>query len=414
MIASWILSLFFKPALLGSLVRESTVHRPAEKFMTGLPKGDARVLFVGHFNPRSGSQAAGVSAAGDQVQRAIAGALAKVSEACEVVALASAPSWPRGPLTLPSEREGNVWFVPAVNVFGLRNICLSIAIVMRLWRYRPNVAIIYNPYAAEAISLLIAKFFAHKLRLGALVQDVNPPRGSWGSIGVLGNMLGDTVAMRAFCRYDVVVPVSDQIISDFNLPRSRSKIFAGGLTAFALRQIGATRVPLQDIVVYAGALEKHNGVDLLVRRWVEDQITVPLHIFGRGTLEPLVSEAASESRYIHAHGHVAEDVVFDWQRCARWHLCLRYSRGLDQRYFFPSKFFNVLSTRGHVIVNDSFSCPPELGRFALRVADDLSLIGRLLREASEASDSIASDARIAFLTTNYSWDACARVLVGGD
>ncbi len=348
------------------------------------------------------------------MQRAIAGALTEVSRACDVVALASAPSWPRGPFTLPSERDENVWFVPAINVFGLRNICLCIAVVVRLWRFRPNVAIIYNPYSAEAITLLMARFLARKLRLGALVQDVNPPRGSWGSVGALGNLIGDTIAMRAFCRYDVVVPVSDQIVSDFNLPKSRSKVFPGGLTGFAVRLAGAARVPLQEIVVYAGALEPHNGVDLLVRRWVEDQITVPLHIFGRGSLEPVVAEASSLSRFIHAHGHVAEEVIFDWQRCARWHICLRYSRGIDQRYFFPSKFFNVLSTRGQVIVNDSFSCPPELGRFTIRVPDDLSQIGQTLKEANEDDEKIASDARISFLTTNYSWDACARVLVGAD
>jgi glycosyltransferase involved in cell wall biosynthesis len=372
------------------------------------------LAFIGHYAPLSRALMAASAPSGNQVQREILAELQAQSsgEPAFGVSMTPAPAWPRGPVAVPGIVECDVRFPALVNLPLLKHLVFAVRVLLELVRRRPRLCVQYNAYVFENLALLAYRTFAPRSRIALVVQDVyvrtGAPRLSRAGLRAATERL----ALRLARRFDLVVPVSADIVRDFRLAPERCLLFPGGVTRFARELARVSEdAPLDDIAVIAGALEPHNGADVLVRRWVEAGVRSVLHVFGRGPLAGVVADAAARSDRVVFHGLQPEAVVVEWQRRARWNFCLRYGIGLHEGYFFPSKLFHVLCAPGVPIANDFRGLPDALRPHLCLVGDDLADLAARLEASSAARTPEGVRQRRAMVMTEYSWTACIREVV---
>lgn len=372
-----------------------------------------RAAFVGHFSPSSMVLDAASSIAGNQVQLQI---LQELSEKCGIentVCYTMTPQayWPRGPLILRSSTAGMTEFIGYLNLPLLKHIIFSMRLFLRLFAARPHLCLQYNSYLFENLALLLYRLSHRGSALAIIIQDIHVAIG----VPMLSKRglrsLSERTSLRLAKLFDMIVPISSAIITDFNLAPSKCLVFQGGVTEFAVQVMRGEEQALTDVGVFAGGLEPHNGIDRLVDQWLVGGIQQQLHVFGRGSLEGHVKKAALKSDRIVFHGFQPEDVVLAWQRKARWNFCLRYSLGLNQTYFFPSKFFNILCAPGAVVVNNFYALPDTVRNHLCIVTDDLSDLAISLLSAAELSSPDCAHARRAIVQSKHSWRSCIAQII---
>lgn len=370
------------------------------------------VVFIGHLTPM-GEFGAGSSVAGNQVQMQILQELTIQSKPGRVdcFAMQAMPAWPRGPLFARSIVEPSVNFIGFVNLMILKHIVFALRVFLLLRQTRPKLTLQYNSYLFENFSLMAYRATQRKSVSALIIQDVHVDpeicflsKRGWRA-------LSERLSLFVARKFDFIVPISWSIISDFNFSPEKCMVFQGGATDFALSLIGDADEKLSDFAVFAGALEPHNGVDKLINRWLENDIDAVLHIFGRGSLTELAKDAARGSRRVVFHGFVAEELIQQWQRKAQWNFCLRYSLGLNQEYFFPSKLFNVLCAPGAVLINKIHGVPDEIYRHVHLVNDDLSNLGAVLTLAKESASVSCITARRQVVLSSHSWSSCIKRVI---
>ena len=366
-----------------------------------------RAALVGHFSPKSTLSDAS-SAAGNQVQKQILICMQDQIEG-EVFCYSMTPlaAWPRGAIALKSHVEESVEFIGYLNFPILKHLIFSIRLLVRLVIFRPSICIQFNSYLFENFVLLAYKFFTNNCNLAIIIQDVNCVSTPSVSSIFRFKQLMEFFSLRLAKRFDLVIPISSQIIDDFNFQDSKFILFKGGITEFSRLMIyDQSQVQiLEDIVLFAGSLEPHNGIDILVEQWVKLGIDKPLHIFGRGSLSECIDKISKKNKQIVFHGFCSESVILEWQKKSKWNLCLRYSKGLNEKYFFPSKFFNIMCTSGIVLVNDFWGIPKELKPYVTILNDDLSDLPQKLVSSNKSLNNEGVFNRHQILKTNYSWDS---------
>jgi hypothetical protein len=371
------------------------------------------VAFVGHFSPVSEVLKPANSIAGSQVQRQIVDELGEHCGRCQTACyvMVSEAFWPVGPLVSRSSNEAAIEFIGYINLPVVKHCVFAFRVFIRLLKTRPRLCLQYNSFFFENFALLLYRFFFRYASLVIIIQDIHVASGA-SLLSKKGfRALSQSASLFLSRFFDMILPVTAAIIADFSFDPKKCLVFNGGITEFATQLMGNDGQEMEDVGVFAGALEPHNGIGLLVDQWLASGIEYPLHVFGRGSLEAHVKMAARKSSLIVFHGLEPEQVVLEWQRKARWNFCLRYSVGLDQRYFFPSKLFNVSCAPGSVIVNDFYALPSALREYLSLVADDLSDLGQVLSSASARFDVEDVNARREVLREKHSWRSCVAEIV---
>lgn len=372
------------------------------------------MVFVGHFSPLSNSTGEASSTAGNQVQRQILKELGLRSGSEDVVTYSMVPmsAWPRGPLISRSLIEGPDVFPAYVNLPILKHMVFALRLLVKLIWNRPQLCLQYNSYLFENLTLLLYRLLRPSCGLVIFIQDIHvSPNAKLLSKSGLRSF-SERVSLWLARRFNTIVPISEAIAKDFCMDRDKCFVFQGGVTDFALKLMQASeQQPLLDIAVFAGSLEPHNGIDRLVDRWIDCEVQWPLHIFGRGSLLEYVKLAAEGSERIVFHDFQPEDVILEWQSKARWNFCLRYSDGLDERYFFPSKLFNISCTSGVVIANDFQGIPDSLREHLCIVANDLSDLPASLATSIEPTQVEKAQMRHQLVMNQYSWGKCIEKII---
>jgi len=370
------------------------------------------VVFIGHFSDGLGPLNAASSIAGNQVQRQI---FREISERVEdekatCFSMEPVPAWPKGPILVWSKSEERVRFIGFLNLPVLKHIVFAIRLFFQLQKHPPDLCVQYNAYLWENLTLLCTRALNAGMRISLIVQDVhvNPGLGFFSKRGIRSRM--ERIAMRLARNFDLVIAVTPDILKDFQLNPLRCIVFPGGVTEFAGKLARTSADKLEDFAVFAGALEAHNGIEQLIERWESLQRQVPLHVFGKGQLASLVSAAAQRCANIRFHGFQPEHVIYEWHCRARWNVCLRYSEGLDQRYFFPSKFFNVVCAPGVVLVNDFHALPQSLRKFLVVLDDGLTGLEGALLATRDGPVAMELASRREIVRSEYDWSAAVSQL----
>lgn len=376
-------------------------------------KGSINAVFVGHFAPKAEALERASSIAGNQVQRKI---FQEFSEQCGInqtacYVMTPRPFWPRGPLITRSLTEGSMEFIGYLNLPVIKQLVFASRLLARLIISRPQLCLQYNSYLFENLAILIYRLCHRGSAVAIIIQDIHvaPGVSLFSERGL--RSLSERTSIRVARHFDLIVPISSAIIDDFHFTSSKCVVFQGGITDFAIQVMRGQEQTLADVGVFAGGLEPHNGIDRLVDQWLACGIKHQLHVFGRGSLERHVELAALKSDRIIFHGFEPEDVVLSWQRRARWNFCLRYSLGLNQTYFFPSKFFNILCAPGAVVVNDFYALPQTVRDHICVVNDDLSDLAARLLSAAELSSPECIHARREIVQSKHSWRSCIAQII---
>jgi hypothetical protein len=372
-----------------------------------------KTVFIGHFSPSSLCLEEASSPAGNQVQRQI---LHELIQGCGLdrvtcFSMCPQPFWPKGRLYFRSIVEDSIEFLGYPNLPVIKHLVFALRLFVRLIMLRPKICLQYNSYLLESLTLILYRTIRRRSSIAIIIQDIHVASGVKMLSKAGLRVLVERISLRLARRFNMIVPISSAIVVDFNLPLSNSFVFQGGITEFATRIMSEGQQDLAEIAVFAGGLESHNGIDRLVDEWLVGGIAHTLHVFGRGSLAKHVEQAALQSDRIVFHGFQSEEVILSWQRLARWNFCLRYSVGLNQSYFFPSKLFNILCAPGTVVVNDFHGIPTSIRPYLCIVADDLSDLAERLPASSMLSSPHSVFARRQIVCTQHSWRSCVTQLI---
>ncbi|MBX3622307.1 MAG: hypothetical protein KF891_20265 [Rhizobacter sp.] len=378
-----------------------------------------KAAFIGHYAPPSKAMEGASSAAGNQVQRQIGEDLSHLCGTDRTISYSMTPQpiWPRGPLVVASAFEETTRFIGYLNLPVLKHLVFAFRLFIHLRRTKPWFCLQYNSYLFENLALLIYRWSAKGSAIAMLIQDIHVQKGLrlWSKRGI--KSAAERASLWLARKFDAIVPISSAIIRDFNFEPSKCTVFQGGVTRFASALMDEpASAALEDIAVFAGALEPHNGIDRLVDRWIADEVAYPLHVFGRGSLTEHVAQSARRCGRIVFHGFQSEDVVLNWQRRARWHFCLRYSVGLDEAYFFPSKLFNIVCSSGIVVVNDFHALPLSIRHHLCVVPEGLQNLAQHLEESRPLGSAAHVSQRREIVRVAHSWGSCVQHIlqkVGG-
>lgn len=372
-----------------------------------------QVVFVGHFAQIARALEQASSSAGNQVQRQIINEIGSLigNNAVASCVMAPKPAWPNGPLLIKTEYEENIVFFGYINLPLIKHLIFSAKLFYFVKKIRPEICLQYNSYFIENLTIIFLKSTGFSKLISIIIQDVY----SFDENILFSRKRLRTCVERwslVFARhFDSIVPIANEIMYDFCLPTEKCHIFQGGVTKYSLDLSQEPCKELEQYGVFAGALEPYNGVDLLVDKWIQEKTKYKLHIFGRGSLGDYVKQAANRCENILYHGFQPEDVILIWQKRAQWHFCLRYSKGLNQAYFFPSKFFNIVCAQGVPLVNNFHGLPDTLRKYVGILSDNLDNLNDNLEGYRCLGDSRIVGARREAILLNHSWQSCVRQII---
>lgn len=342
------------------------------------------------------------SLAGDLVQQKI------IIDSCKILgnsnftylAMSPNPSWPTGKFLIKGHKKSNGIYVGYINLPIVKNIIMMLYVIYFSFLIRPKFIYQYNSYFFENIGILCSSFLIRAKNF-IIMQDYRD-----GSSFSFYAKTFDKISNKTVKYFDYCVPVTEKFSKHLQLPNKKRRIFIGGITQPAYECIESDCYE-DNYAVFAGALEAYNGIDILISSWSKLDKNINLHVFGRGSLANLVEEYSKISANIIYHGFVDPSEVISWQKKAKFNICLRYSIGLDQEFFFPSKFFNVACCYGLMIVNDFSNLPEFFKNSQGLVFDDLSNLKKILDVDDSVIESEALKRRESIISLN-NWECTLR------
>jgi glycosyltransferase involved in cell wall biosynthesis len=340
------------------------------------------------------------------------------------VALSFRPvaAFPRGrSLRVPSssaeiEPGLNVQLLPFLNISPLKQLLIGVSAALRLVRWswssraRPRVMLTYNLTVPSGL-LTWAAMRLTGAKAVAFVADINVPGQTVPNS--LYFHLDFLLHRWLIPRFDGLIVVSDAVLKDF-APHSKALRVEGGISeALVTRQ----RTPRPDdgqfVLVATGSLDDANGIREIVdafRSLNGDRFR--LVVAGAGPLEQYVRKAAAQDPRIEYAGFVRFDQVVELYDRADALVCMRITRALNTKYFFPSKLMEYFASGTPVITTCPGHVAEEFSDVAYLLHDETAegLVKLVLEVSSRPREERQARARCAFeyMATQKTWAAQAR------
>lgn len=301
---------------------------------------------------------------------------------------------------------------PYINLPIIKPLSLALSLYRELRRVAGNRRVTLLSYNFN--SFLALPMMALRRNGGQVVPilyDVDMP----------GQTVPDTLArrldfrlLRGFLpRVAGAVVITEQVAKDF-LPHQPALVVEGGLSAQQAEHHVDARLPPPGTfnIVYAGALERYNGIDVIL-----DAVAglpdpdVRLHVAGRGSLESEVRAAAQCDSRVIVHGYMDAAGLAQLYRDASLLINHRSDHRIDSRYVFPSKLIEYLAS-GIPVISTHFRSLKAEYRPYLTLLDDespgaLRQAIQTLRNAPEPAWNRAAEAQ-QFVLGNKTWREQAR------
>jgi glycosyltransferase involved in cell wall biosynthesis len=375
-----------------------------------------KYFFVGHFSSAQYQKSLANSPAGNQVQLQILDEINAIAGHSNVscYSMQPIPAWPKGDFIVRTKKEYNIVFLGFINLLVVKNLLFSLHLFYYLFKIRPRYCVQYNSYLFENLSLIIYRSIVRSSRISAIIQDINCNYEIKFSQLIKLNTLIERLGLSLLNYFDFLVPISNQLASDFKLKNGKYFVFQGGLTSYSLKLLSSKNLEQQSgdkFAVFAGVIESYNGVDKLIEQWIIQEIKYPLHIFGKGSLSDYVLLKSKDNQYVIYHGFQSEEIVEQWLLKAQWNFCLRYSILINQNYFFPSKFFNLICLKGALICNNFNNLPPNLHSFIILIDDELVKLSEIINSTINTNFTKKSELCKQNLIEYHSWEQCIEKLI---
>lgn len=363
-----------------------------------------KALLIGFFNPLTEVANTG-SPAGAKVQLQILRSLGETYEDPKAFVLREKRSWPYSKLVEKKVQIDNVIYPLLFNFKLLKFLIFSVSLFLYAIKNNCRDIYQYNSYFFVNIVCLILRLLGRNSTL--ILQDVHCKPRFLDSLkqGRVVEWLSLQIAKLA---YTQIVPISETIVEDFKIKRKKCFVWPGGIVGKVESDDEDTQ--LSKYAVLAGTLNPYNGALELCRAWLEQEIDIPLHIFGKGPDKSQIIELTKLSSLIIYHGKVPPQVVEKFTKNATFNFCLRYDENIDQRYFFPSKFFDVYVCKGNAIVNDFYGLSNKMKLNVFIVKDDLNNLSTLMNSIGFNYSKESYFSRVEYAKENFSWDRCIKIL----
>lgn len=372
----------------------------------------SRIHFVGSISPFEEACNPSVSIAGNRCQIGILDGLKSGNEIVQVISYRPNQVFPFGKKVYVSSLTMvlnglNYFFVPYLNLPFVRGICVNLSTIFHLIKkIRKNDSILfYNIYMPFPISVFILrKFF--DIQIYVLACDVHIP--------------GQTVPNSLRWRYeylkhkfvlhkaDGVVAVTEKILLDFNCEK-KTMVMEGGIQKDLLE---FDRVNLKGgelfKLLYAGALNKLNGVDLLVEAFSKNvNPNIRLIIAGSGELREAVESAVKKDNRIEFLGVIGHDKIISLYEDISLLLCIRITKDINTGYFFPSKLIEYLSTGIPTVCTNLTPLNFNLNNFCYVLKDEsVDAIGLAINECITQYPYLVAKAKLGkdYVRQEMLWD----------
>ncbi|MAD75423.1 MAG: hypothetical protein CML20_11645 [Rheinheimera sp.] len=221
--------------------------------------------------------------------------------------------------------------------------------LLYLYKNKPNLIVKYNLYIQQLVAIIIYRLLFN-VKVIVVVQDYRK-----GKSFTVRQRLSDKLCIQLLRFTDYCLPITDYISDEIPLHKGRKKIYSGGVTRACENLILHKKNIMKKQAVFAGYLSEYNGLDVIVNFWLENDIKIKLVIYGDGPLKSFVENSQRKCEYIVYRGKVNQKVVMEEIQRSNFYFCLRYSKGIDSRYFYPSKFFIGLYSSS-VLLYNRFEC----------------------------------------------------------
>lgn len=362
--------------------------------------------FVGAFNPITNLMSDSSSGAGAKVQYQIIQSIFADTPDLKTIVMQEYRTWPFSDFYIKRKRDGCINFLPMVNFFLTKKLFFAFRVFIELIVSSPSKVYFYNTNAYLNFFMWLLSFIRKKHIKILIIQDFNVPRKITSSdIFRLNLVFSYFFAKLTKYSFNYFVPITQQLGDHLGFPSNRSYPFLGAvLDGYNREQIDKST----NIAVFAGALEPYNGVDYFLEAWSKLDNPIELHIFGSGTLVELVSSFANDNNRIIYHGFQSPNIVKGYIERAAVNFCFRYSRGIEQEFFFPSKFFDVVANSGIVVCNRFINIPKELEHTIYFVEDDFSNLNFIMHNL--ISKPSFFEQRIKILSNAFSWSYIIRII----
>ena len=367
-----------------------------------------QIIFFTELNGSFCNQNLAYSSAGEQVQREIFNSLkAQFPQKGSVLCISYQPFqiWPSGPLLVKSRRIENFILPAYINIPLVKTLIFAFYNILFSLKYKPNYIFKYNISLLSSISLFLVTLISTS-KICLIVQDINI-LNHLGAARRFSN-LSNRIALIISKKFHGLIPITKKISDDFGMPTAKTIVFPGGVTDQTRRIIELGRqLPYENLTnraVFAGALEPYNGVDLLISIWKKFDLGLPLYIFGHGSLSEEIKRASLDlNANIYYMGQCDEDTVSSYIASSRLNICLRYSKNIEEEYFFPSKFINLCAAPGLLIVNKFKNIPEKILQYCHVIEDNYD--AGLQRAITADVDIIRMhhDGRLKWIEANGNW-----------
>ncbi|UBV42719.1 glycosyltransferase [Deinococcus taeanensis] len=323
-----------------------------------------KILFIGSVVPDTAQyRTSAFSRAGNLAQQGMLTGIAEAGAHISVLSFQPVPAFPRSlRWWVRGQRLSSGYkqrLVPFVNIPYLKQVSLACAFVFQGWyqirRTKPHVLMSYNVNTfISAPLLLLSRLLC--VPYVPVVYDVDVP----------GATVPDGPLQRLEYRWATwILPLLPAAVTGTALigrdlmPGRPTLIVEGGLNKE--QQTYAPTAFTSDTtfdIVFAGALEKYNGVDVLMdaMAWLPDHVR--LHIAGQGRMCSAVQAYAAADDRIVYHGLLDMDGLRRLYAKGDLLVNHRSDQRLDSRYVFPSKLIEYLAA-GIPVVSTRFRSLPE-------------------------------------------------------
>lgn len=362
------------------------------------------VFFIGAFNKIQSDTNDIYSVAGSKVQLTIIDAIDKNCSMFESLLMREVTSWPKKKLFYKKEVFNKNKVLPFINFYLIKHFFFSIQIFIYIIRRKPTLVYFYNCYFSLTLITLLCSFLRVKFKSILIIQDLEVPSSKLFFTKRFFNNFFNFLNVKIIkYSFDFFIPVTNNISNYLNLKSNTIMCWPGGITE-NINNINESNLSnIEDYAVFAGSLTYYNGIDKLILNWVKQDIKIKLHIFGDGELSDLVSTYSNVSDFIIFHGFSHPDKVNYFIKKAKYNFCLRYSININQNFYFPSKFFDLLLFNGLVICNKFNNIPIDLIQYVRFVSDDLSDLSSILHD-NFFENQISPILRKNYLINNYNWN----------
>lgn len=140
------------------------------------------------------------------------------------------------------------------------------------------------------------------------------------------------------------------------------------------------------IVMFAGTLNRENGVDRLLNAFIKINTDAQLHIFGNGYLSDMVQDYSHQHSSIVYHGTLANQEILQWERKAT---LLVNPRPLHQgiaSYSFPSKLMEYMSSGTPALSTPLPAIPEDYLDYLYLTGDEVDDIEKAIASLLSKSD----------------------------